>query len=113
MQLIPDMLYAFGVSADGKTIVGNTGFFSTPPRAPMVWREGVGTVTLIDYLAEQGISVPEGWDLNGGGLGGISADGSVLAGWAVGPLGLQSYIIKLDRPETIFADGFELPAPTH
>lgn len=106
VEMIPGMTYAFGVSADGKTVVGNTDFFDDPPRAPMIWREGIGTIPLADYLAEQGIEVPPEWDLSGG-LGGLSADGRVLAGWAFGPLGLQSYIVRIDGDDAIFRDGFE------
>ena len=109
VELIPGMPYAFGVSADGRMVVGNTGFFDVPPRAPMVWREGVGTVTLVDFLAEQGIAVPEGWDLSGG-LGAVSGDGRLLAGWGFGPQGMQSYVIRLDAADAIFTDGFEVPA---
>jgi uncharacterized membrane protein len=104
--LIPGMTFAFGVSADGNTVVGNTGFFDDPPRAAMVWRKNVGTVLLADYLAEQGIEVPAGWDLSGG-LGAISGDAHLLGGWASGPLGTQSYIIRIDRADAIFADGFD------
>ncbi len=106
VELIPDMTYAFGVSADGKTIVGATGFFSEPARTAMIWREGIGTIPFADYLVEQGITVPAGWDFAGG-LTGISADGYTLAGWGTGPLGMQSYIVQLDRPDSIFVDGFE------
>ena len=106
MQLIPTMTFAFGVTADGNTIVGNTGFFDDPPRAALIWRKTFGTVMLADYLAEQGITVPDGWDLSGG-LTAISADGRTLGGWGFGPLGTQSYIIHIDRPDPIFADGFD------
>lgn len=108
VQLVPGMPFAFGVSADGNTVVGSTGFFDNPPRSPMVWRKGVGTVTLADFLAEHEITIPEGWDMSGG-LTGISADGNTLVGWAFGPLGMQSYVIRL-QPEVddmIFADGFD------
>jgi uncharacterized membrane protein len=104
VTMIPNMPFAFGVSADGHTVVGNSGFFDNPPRAPMIWHEGVGTQLLIDYLAQQGIAVPPDWNLSGG-LDAISGDGMLLGGWAFGPLGQQSYLIKID--ETIFADGFE------
>ena len=106
VQLVPGMSFAFGVSADGKTVVGNTGFFDDPPRAPMIWREGIGTMTLADYLAEQDIAVPDGWDLSGG-LGAISGDGRLLGGWAFGPLGTQSFLVRIDGSDTVFADGFE------
>jgi hypothetical protein len=95
LQVIPGMTFAFGVSNDGKTVVGSTGFFDDPPRAAMIWRDGFGTVTAAQYLAEQGIAIPAGWDTTlSGGFGGISGDGSVLAGWTFGPLGEQSYIIE-------------------
>jgi hypothetical protein len=106
VELIPVMPFAFGVSANGNTVVGNTGFFDNPPRAAMIWRKGIGTMLLADYLAEQGIEVPDGWDLSGG-LTAISADRRTLGGWGTGPLGTQSYIIHIDGPDAIFADGFD------
>jgi hypothetical protein len=104
--LIPQMTFAFGVSLDGNTIVGSTGFFDDPPNAPMIWRKNVGTMSLADYLAEQGITVPDGWDLSGA-LDAMSGDAKLLGGWAYGPLGAQSYIIRIDRPDPIFANGFD------
>lgn len=106
VMLIPGMTFAFGVSADGKTIVGNTGFFDNPPRAAMIWRKDVGTMLLADYLAEQNIEVPAGWDLSGG-LGAISGDARVLGGWGFGPNGTQSYIIRIGNSDAIFASGFD------
>ena len=46
--------------------------------------------------------MPDGWDLSGG-LTGISADGRTLVGWGSGPLGTQSYVIRIDPPDAIFA----------
>jgi hypothetical protein len=107
VQLIPTMTFAFGVTNDGGTIVGNTGFFDNPPRAALIWRKNIGTMFLADYLAEQGIAVPDGWDLSGG-LTAISADGHTLGGWGFGPGGgTQSYIIHVDRKDSVFADGFD------
>ena len=108
VQFVPGMPFAFGVSGDGNTVVGSTGFFDNPPRSPMVWRKGIGTVTLADFLAEQQITIPAGWDMSGG-LTGISADGNTLVGWAFGPLGMQSYVIRLEPEvdDVIFADGFD------
>jgi uncharacterized membrane protein len=108
MTLIPVMTFAFGVTADGNTVVGNTGFFDDPPRAAVIWRKDIGSVMLADYLAEQGIVVPDGWDLSGG-LTGISADGRTLVGWGTGPLGGQSYVITIDPPDRLFSDGFDAP----
>jgi uncharacterized membrane protein len=106
MTLIPLMTFAFGVTANGDTVVGNTGFFDDPPRAAVIWRKTAGSMLLADYLAEQGIAVPDGWDLSGG-LTGISADGRTLVGWGSGPLGAQSYVIRIDAPDALFADGFD------
>ena len=108
LVMIPVMTFAFGVTADGNTVVGNTGFFDDPPRAAVIWRKDVGSMMLADYLAEQNIAVPDGWDLSGG-LTGISADGRTIVGWGTGPLGAQSYVIRIDPPDAVFADGFDAP----
>jgi len=106
VMLVPTMSFAFGVTPDGNTIVGNTGFFDDPPRAAMIWRKNFGTMLLVDYLAEQDIAIPDGWDLSGG-LTSISADGLTLVGWGSGPNGQTSYVIRIDRPDALFADGFD------
>jgi uncharacterized membrane protein len=106
IDFIPGMSFAFAVSHDGKTAVGATGFFDTPPRAAMIWREGVGTMLLEDFLAEQNIDVPDGWNFQGG-LTALSADGRTLGGWGGGPNGQTSYIVQLDADDAIFADGFD------
>jgi uncharacterized membrane protein len=108
IDFIPGMSFAFAVSHDGKTIVGATGFFDDPPRAAMIWREGVGTVMLQDFLTENGIDVPDGWDFTGG-LTALSADGRTIGGWGFGPDNHQGYIIQLGPDDAIFADGFDPP----
>jgi uncharacterized membrane protein len=110
MILIPLMTFAFGVTANGDTVVGNTGFFDDPPRAAVIWRKDVGSMLLADYLAEQHITVPADWDLSGG-LTGISADGRTLVGWGSidGNPAAQSYVITIDPPDAIFTDGFDAP----
>lgn len=113
LTFIPGMGYAFGVTNDGKTVIGNTDFFDFVPRAAMIWREGKGTIQLSQYLLEQGIEVPDGWDPDlAGGFGGISNDGTTMSGFAYGPIGdIQSFIIRIERTDSgddaIFADGFE------
>ncbi|HVT31863.1 MAG TPA: hypothetical protein VHE32_04415 [Rhodanobacteraceae bacterium] len=110
LQHIPSMTFAFGVTNDGKTVVGSTGFFDDPPRAAVIWRDGVGTVTAGAFLAEQGITVPAGWDASlSGGFGGISADGKVMAGWSFGPLGMQSYVVKLWCSTPALGSGYSCP----
>ncbi|MET0229582.1 MAG: hypothetical protein ABW186_01465 [Rhodanobacteraceae bacterium] len=107
--MIPIMTFAFGVTRDGSTVVGNTGFFDDPARAAVIWRKPVGSMLLADFLAEQHIAVPEGWDLSGG-LTGISADGRTLVGWGTGPgpeYPTLSYVVRLDAPDPIFSNGFD------
>jgi len=82
-----------------------------PPRAAVIWRKTVGSMMLADFLAEQNIEVPEFWDLSGG-LTGISADGYTLVGWGsyfdgVNPPETRSYVIRLDKPDPLFANGFD------
>ena len=111
LTFIPEMGYAFGVSNDGKTVIGSADFFDFPARAAKIWREGIGTISLVAYLAEQGIALPDGWDPDlAGGFGGISADASTMSGFAYGPSGeLQSFVIRIagNSPDLIFANGFE------
>ncbi len=111
LVIVPVMTFAFGVTRDGSTVVGNTGFFDDPPRAAVIWRKPVGSMLLADFLAEQNITVPEFWDLSGG-LTGISADGYTLVGWGsyfdgVNPPETRSYVIRLDKPDAVFANGFD------
>lgn len=111
VELISGIGFAFGVSDDGKTIVGNAGFFDPvlPARAALIWQQGIGTMKLVDYLTALGVTVPTGWDPNlAGGFAGISSDGSLMGGWTFGPSGNQSYLIKTVR-DHIFTDGFDGP----
>jgi len=104
---IPVMPFAFGVSDDGKTIVGASGFFDDPPRAAYIWTEANGSQLLVDYLAAQGITVPAGWDFSGG-LTGVSGDGLVISGWTLfSPDGMRSFVVTIAPPDEIFVDGFD------
>lgn len=111
---IPGIPYAFGVSDDGKTIVGASGFWDFPPRAAYLWTEAEGTVPLTDYMTSRGIEYPADWGFEGG-LTAISGDGSTVAGWTrLGANGLQSFIVTgVDAPpDSIFKDGFDgAPVP--
>ena len=87
VQLVPNMGFAFGVTNDGNIVVGSNGFFDNPPRAALIWQRGIGTMALVDYLTQQGITIPTGWDPGlAGGFGGISADGSLMAAGRPGRL---------------------------
>lgn len=105
---IPSMPFAFGVSDDGRTIVGASGFFDDPPRALYIWTEAGGSELFSDYLAARGIAVPAGWTLQGS-LSGVSGDGSIVGGWGGTANGNQSFIVTgANGPiDKIFNDGFD------
>jgi hypothetical protein len=109
---IPNMPFAFGVSDDGKTIVGASGFFDNPPRALYIWTEAGGSELFSDHLAARAIEVPAGWILQGA-LSGVSGDGSIVGGWGGTANGNQSFIVTgVNGPiDKLFADGFDPPPP--
>lgn len=109
LSKIPVIPFVFGVSDDGKTAVGASGFFSTPSRAHYIWTEAEGTVLFSDYLAARGIEVPAGWEFQGS-LSGISGDGKIVGGWTIiSPTGNPSFIVTgIDSPvDKVFKDGFD------
>jgi uncharacterized membrane protein len=111
---LPGMDFAFGVTDDGKTVVGNAGFFSTtyPQRAALIWQEGIGTIKLVDYLTAHGVTLPAGWEPNlAGGFAGISGNGTLMGGWSFGPNNNSGFIVKI-VPDEIFADGYDFNPPT-
>lgn len=108
---IPLMPFAFGVSDDGKTVVGSGSYFLYPPRAPYLWTEAGGTELLTDYMAARGIAYPSDWGFEGG-LTAITGDGLVVAGWTrTGASGLQSFVVTgIDAPiDALFGNGFDSP----
>ncbi|MBO9662663.1 hypothetical protein [Dokdonella sp.] len=110
---IPVMPFAFGISDDGKTVVGASGFFDVPPRAAYIWTEEGGSQLLTDYMTAKGIEYPSDWGFEGG-LTAISGDGDTVAGWTrVSPNGLQSFIVTgISAPaDSIFKDGFDGAPP--
>jgi hypothetical protein len=110
---IPGIPFAFGVSDDGKTVVGASGFFDFPSRAAYVWTEAFGSQFLTDYMDARLIAYPSDWGFQGG-LTAISGDGKMAAGWTItSPNGQQSFIVTgLDsQTDSIFANAFDGPAP--
>jgi uncharacterized membrane protein len=109
---IPGMPFAFGVSDDGKMIVGAAGFFANPSRGLYIWTEAEGSQLFSDYLAARGIDVPAGWLLQGS-LSGVSGDGSLVGGWSLTADGTRSFIVTgANGPiDKIFLDGFDPPPP--
>ncbi len=105
VRVIPNMEYAFAISDDGRTAVGSSSFFEG--RIARIWRHGVGTVDLAQYLADNAVTgVPEGFLLVGG-FSALSADGKRMAGWGYdSTFAVQSFVIDVVE-ERILADGFE------
>jgi len=114
LTAIPRIPYAFGVSDDGRTVVGASGFFDIPPRAAYIWTEGEGTAMFTDYMASRAIDYPSDWGFEGG-LTAVSGDGGTVAGWTrLGANGLQSFVVTgVDAPaDKLFQDGFDgAPVP--
>ena len=105
VRVIPNMEYAFAISDDGRTAVGSSSFFEG--RVARIWRHGVGTVDLAQYLADNAVTgVPEGFLLVGG-FSALSADGKRMAGWGYdATFAVQSFVIDVVE-ERILGDSFE------
>ncbi len=113
LTLIPGMPFAFGVSDDGNTIVGASGFFDSPPRALLIWTEAGGAQALADYLSDRAVALPPELPLPlQGGLTAVSGDGSKLAGWVIGATDTVSFVVDGANgpPDRIFVNGFD-PGP--
>lgn len=87
--------YAFAVSEDGNIVVGASGFGWN--RSAVVWTPATGMVTLADYAAAHGVTIPAGWTLAT--ASGVSADGKTIAGWGLGNAGMGSFVIDLHTSE--------------
>jgi len=86
-----------GITADGATIVGGTwGFGPATGGVAVIWREGVGTVRLSDYLDAEDIAYPAGYVFNF--VSDVSPDGRWLVGWGNGSGGLfanETFVVDL------------------
>ncbi len=76
--------YALAVSADGNTIVGNTGDGQYNPHA-FIWTAAHGMVLLSDYAAANNIQIPAGFFLLS--ANSITPDGKTIAGNGLDPTG--------------------------
>jgi uncharacterized membrane protein len=112
LQPIARMWFANGVSDDGRTVVGDTGFQDN--RVLVVWTQGSGTVTLRDYLDARGAIRPTGWSILAGTMNALSPDGSTIGGCCgLEPdSALHSFVIDDLAPQLdhLFDDGFDTPA---
>ncbi len=86
----PTQSFALAVSADGNTIVGNSGIGNGGGIVDaFVWTPATGMVFLAEYAAAHGVTIPSGFLLYSANA--ISSDGLTIAGNGVDPTG--SYIV--------------------
>jgi hypothetical protein len=92
--------YAFGVSDNGKVIVGASGTF--PVRNAVIWTPGTGMQLLREYVTAHGVTIPTGWELISANA--VSADGQSIAGWGFNPSGqVASFVVDLHNDRTFDA----------
>lgn len=88
-------------NADGTLIGGGTwGFGPAFFGRGFIWQEGVGTMTVAEYLDSQGVAYPDGY--NFAFVTSISADGQWIAGWG-GPGSSESWVVHIPAPGTAAA----------
>ena len=87
-EVIPNLsvgaeMYMAGadITEDGQTIVGGSWPFGTPAYfgSAFIWRDGIGTVTIENYLDEVGVTFPS--NFNFAFATSISPNGKWIAGW--------------------------------
>jgi hypothetical protein len=90
---------ATGVSADGSVVVGDISLMALPGDEGFVRTQGMGMMTIDDYLAFHGVLVPPGWELWH--LTCVSGDGNTIGGWGLAPDGsLQGFVATVPSPAT-------------
>lgn len=103
--------FALGVTADGNTIVGNTGNGQDNPQA-FIWSPANGMVLLSDYAAAHNIAIPAGIFLLS--ANSITPDGKTIAGNALNTMDpnnafIVPYVMDLDPApiygSTVIAQG--------
>ncbi len=80
--------FALGVSADGNTIVGNTGDGQNNPQA-FIWTAAQGMMLLSDYAAANNVRIPAGFFLLSANA--ITPDGKTIGGNGIDPTG--TYVV--------------------
>lgn len=96
-----------GITASGSTVVGGTWAWGVPATfgTAFIWRQGVGTVPLADYLAQAGVTFPAGYNFNF--ASDISSDGRWITGWGgFGFAADENFVVRIPD-SAIFSDGFE------
>lgn len=87
---------AVSVSADGNTIVGNTGDNNT--EQAFIWTQAGGMVLLSDYAAAHGIDIPAGFYLLSANA--LSADTLTIGGIGIDPTAtyIVSWVMDMHQP---------------
>ena len=89
--------YANAISDDGSVAAGVRLQF--PTAQAIIWPEGGGAMTMVDFLAANGVPGVPGGNMRN--CTGVSADGSVICGWGNnGP-----WVVTLDKTWTDLGDG--------
>ncbi len=105
-ELIPNLasgadrfMAAATTNADGSLIGGGTwGFGPATFGNGFIWEEGVGTMTVSDYLDSKGIAYPAGFSFAF--VSDISPDGQWIAGWG-GLGGSESWVVHIPAPSSL------------
>jgi len=86
---------ATAVNDDGSLIGGGTwGFGPAIFGRGFIWQEGVGTMTVADFLDRKGVVYPDGY--NFAFVSAMSPDGKWIAGWGNGGTpGTQTWVVNL------------------
>ncbi|GAB4386529.1 MAG: hypothetical protein Kow0022_15820 [Phycisphaerales bacterium] len=91
---------AYDTNADGSIVVGGTwGFGPATLGNGFIWQEGVGTMSVSEYLDSLGVAYEAGYTFNF--VSGISSDGQWLTGWGRGADGAGSWIVHIPSPASI------------
>lgn len=98
-NLPPDVAYReytskpWGVSDDGKVVVGTTGFSNV---FACFWTSATGMVRVSDYLTANGVTAQQGWELTAAGY--VSPDGKRIAGTGINAQKVAySWIVTLPK----------------
>lgn len=87
-----------GVSDDGSVLAGLL-YQSGTPGSAGVWTSSTGFITLANYLAANGVTVPAGVTLTN--CTAVSADGRSFVGFTQGSLGIQGFFATIPAPGTL------------
>lgn len=85
------------ITDDGATVVGGTwGVGPATFGNAIIWREGIGTIRMDDYLDSLGIARPDGFTMSFASA--VSSDSNWIAGW--GGFGSPNWVVHIPEPGT-------------